>query len=131
MATFFLGLASLCGGRLADAVQLFQQVVTTLAGARAAERFGEPGPPAQFARAFLGLSLAELGRFNEAVAVGEESLRMAQAIDEPFTLMHGYIGAGIPYLFERRRRPRDPAARTGPRALPGDGEPSLVGCDRR
>jgi tetratricopeptide (TPR) repeat protein len=98
MATFFLGLASLCGDRLTDAVQLFQQVVTTLAGARAAERFGEPGPPAQFARAFLGWSLAELGRFDEAVAVGEESLRIAQAIDEPFTLMHGYIGAGIPYL---------------------------------
>jgi tetratricopeptide (TPR) repeat protein len=52
MARFFLGVASLCGGSLADAVQLFQRVVTTLAGARAAERFGEPGPPAQFARAF-------------------------------------------------------------------------------
>jgi tetratricopeptide (TPR) repeat protein len=98
MATFFLGLASLCGGSLADAVQLFQEVVTTLAGARAAERFGEPGPPAQFARAFLGWSLAELGRFDEAVAAGEESLRMAQAIDQPFTLIHGYFGAGIPHL---------------------------------
>jgi class 3 adenylate cyclase/tetratricopeptide (TPR) repeat protein len=98
MATFFLGLASLCGGNLADAVQFFQEVVTTLAGARAAERFGEPGPPAQFARAFLGWSLAELGRFDEAVAAGEESLRMAQAIDQPFTLMHGYFGAGIPHL---------------------------------
>jgi tetratricopeptide (TPR) repeat protein len=98
MGRFFLGLASLCGGGVADAVQLFQQVVTALAGARAAERFGEPGPPAQFARAFLGWSLAELGRFDEAVALGEESLRMAQAIDQPFTLMHGYFGAGIPYL---------------------------------
>src|SRR5262249_30552864 len=46
----------------------------------------------------LGWTLAELGRFDEAVAVGEESLRMAQAVDEPFTLMHGYFGAGIPHL---------------------------------
>ena len=53
---------------------------------------------ALFARAFLAWSLAELGRFDEAGAVGEESLRMAQAIDEPYTLMHGYFGAGIPYL---------------------------------
>ena len=98
MAGFFLGIVSLCASSLADAVELFQQVVTTLAGTRAAERFGEPGPPAVFARAFLGWSLAELGRFDEAVAVGEESLRMAQAIDEPFTLMHGYFGAAIPYL---------------------------------
>jgi tetratricopeptide (TPR) repeat protein len=30
--------------------------------------------------------------------VGEESLRMAEGIDQPFTLMHGYFGAGIPYL---------------------------------
>jgi class 3 adenylate cyclase/tetratricopeptide (TPR) repeat protein len=98
MGRFFLGVASLCGGAVADAAELFQQVVTALAGARAAERFGEPGPPAQFARAFLGWSFAELGRFDEAVALGEESLRMAQAIDQPFTLMHGYFGAGIPYL---------------------------------
>ena len=127
MARFFLGIASLCGGSLADAVELFQQVVTTLAGARAAERFGEPGPPALFARAFLGWSLAELGRFDEAIAVGEESLRMAQAIDQPFTLMHGYFGAGIPLSDARRRGPRDPAARTGPRAVPGDGHTSLAG----
>ena len=98
MARFFLGLASLCGGSLADAVELFHEVVTTLAGERATERFGEPGPPAQFARAFLGWTLAELGRFDEAIVVGEESLRMAQATAQPFTLMHGYFGAGIPYL---------------------------------
>jgi class 3 adenylate cyclase/tetratricopeptide (TPR) repeat protein len=98
MGTFFLGLASLCGGSVAEAVQLFQQVATTLAGARAAERFGEPGPPAQFAHAFLGWSLSELGRFDEAITLGEESLRMAQATDQPFTLMHGYFGAGIPHL---------------------------------
>ena len=98
MASFFLGLASLCGGSLAEAVQLFQQVTTTLVGTRAAERFGEPGPPAQFAQAFLGWSLAELGRFDDAIAVGEESLRVARTIEQPFTLMHGYFGAGIPYL---------------------------------
>src|SRR5215813_2640236 len=98
MAAFFLGIVSLCAGSLADAVQLFEHVVTTLAGPRAEERFGEPGPPALFARAFLAWTFAELGRFDEAIAVGEESLRMAQAIDEPFTLMHGYFGVGIPYL---------------------------------
>jgi class 3 adenylate cyclase/tetratricopeptide (TPR) repeat protein len=98
MATFFLGLRALCSGSLAEAAQLFHQVTTTLAGARAAERFGEPGPPAQFAQAFLGWTLAELGRFDDAIAVGEESLRVARAVDQPFTLMHGYFGAGIPYL---------------------------------
>jgi tetratricopeptide (TPR) repeat protein len=98
MARFFLGLSFLCGGDLVNGSELFQHVVTTLAGARATERFGEPGPPAQFARAFLGWSLAELGRFDEAIAVGEESLRIARAIDQPFTLMHGCFGAGIPYL---------------------------------
>src|SRR5262245_2961308 len=98
MASFFLGLASLCGGSVEEAVRLFGHVITRLAGARAAERFGEPGPPAQFARAFLGWSLAELGRFDEAIAAGEDSLRTALAVDQPFTLMHGYFGAGIPHL---------------------------------
>jgi len=98
VASFFLGIVSLCAGSLKDAVQLFEHVVTTLAGPRAEERFGEPGPPALFTRAFLAWTFAELGRFDEAIAVGEESLRMAQVIDEPFTLMHGYFGTGIPYL---------------------------------
>jgi len=79
-------------------VQLFRQVTTTLVGARAAERFGEPGPPAQFAQAFLGWSLAELGHFDDAISVGEDSLHVARSIDQPFTLMHGYFGAGIPHL---------------------------------
>ena len=98
MARFFVGLASLCGGHLDHAVGFFQEVVNTLAGARAGDLFGEPGPPAQFARAFLGWSLAELGRFDEATALGQESLRMAEAIAQPFTLMHGYFGAAIPLL---------------------------------
>jgi tetratricopeptide (TPR) repeat protein len=98
MPRFYLGIVSLCVGRLADAVELLRQVGTALVGGRAAERFGEPGPPAQFARAFLAWTLAELGRLHDAVAVGDDSLRMAQAVDEPFTLMHGYFGAGIPYL---------------------------------
>jgi tetratricopeptide (TPR) repeat protein len=96
MARFFVGIAHHCGGDYGAAVEKFREVVELLAD-RPDERFGEPGLPAQCALAFQSWSLAELGRFDEAIAVGAEALRIAEAVDQPFTLMHGYF-LGITYL---------------------------------
>ena len=96
MARFFLGIAHHCGGDYAAAAENFREVVVLLAD-RPDERFGEPGLPAQCALAFRSWSLGELGRFDEAIAVGAEALRIAEAVDQPFTLMHGYF-LGIAYL---------------------------------
>ena len=96
MARFFVGIAHHCGGDYGAAVEKFREVVELLAD-RPDERFGEPGLPAQCALAFQSWSLAELGRFDQAIAVGAEALRIAEAVDQPFTLMHGYF-LGIAYL---------------------------------
>ena len=96
MARFFLGIAHHCIGDYADAIENFRDVVALLA-TRPDERFGEPGPPSVFARGFLAWSLAERGQFDAAIAVGEEGLRLAEAVEQPFTLMHGCF-LGIAYL---------------------------------
>ena len=90
------GLAHHCGGSYGAAVENFRDVGALLA-TRRDERFGEPGPPALFAMTFMCWSLAELGRFDEAIAIGGEALRTAEAVDQPFTLMHGYF-LGIAHL---------------------------------
>jgi tetratricopeptide (TPR) repeat protein len=50
------------------------------------ERFGMAGYPAFEARALLALTLAEVGEFAEGVAYGEEAVRIAEALDHPFSL---------------------------------------------
>jgi class 3 adenylate cyclase/tetratricopeptide (TPR) repeat protein len=96
MARFFLGIAHHCLGDYADAIENFQDVIALLAP-RPDEWCGEPGPPSVFARGFLAWSLAERGQFDTAMTVGDEGLRQAEAVEQPFTLMHGYF-VGIAYL---------------------------------
>jgi class 3 adenylate cyclase/tetratricopeptide (TPR) repeat protein len=47
---------------------------------------------------YLGWSLAELGEFEEAARRTEESLRLAEALGNPFRLMTACMGVGMVYL---------------------------------
>jgi class 3 adenylate cyclase/tetratricopeptide (TPR) repeat protein len=84
MARRYLGRSYHAIGDYAGAIEVFKQVVGPPGAG--------PGPPAAtsgsaaLTRVFLMLCLAEVGEFGEAVAYGEESLRIAQAIDHPFNL---------------------------------------------
>ena len=46
----------------------------------------------------MALCLAELGEFSEGITRGEEAVRMAQAIDHPYSLVSAYCGIGGLYL---------------------------------
>ena len=59
------------------------------------ERFGEPGLPYVFCRAYLDWSLAEMGAFVEGLTRGEEAIQVAETVDQPFTLSHAYLGIGF------------------------------------
>src|SRR5207249_7677590 len=45
-------------------------------------------------RAWLGLSLAHLGRFTEALAHAEEAMRIAERTDHPHTLIEAHAALG-------------------------------------
>src|SRR5262249_20891434 len=119
MTNFFLSLAYLVLGNFQQAATGFKRNVDLLQGDLVGERFGEPGLPSVFSRAFLAWCLAELGRFDEAVAPGEEALRIADTVDQPFTHMHAWLGLGVLAL----RKGSPPQAM---RTL----ERSLTLCDR-
>jgi predicted ATPase len=74
MATFFLGLPSLVLGQYRQAAQYHRRNVEALQGRWRHERFGEPGLPSVFCRAYLAWGLAELGAFVEGLARGEEAV---------------------------------------------------------
>ncbi len=86
----------------------------SLEGDRSRERFGLHGFPAVLARCYLAWTLAEGGHFDEGVAHGQEGVRIAEAVDHPYSLAYacwilGYVyalkgdfGHAIP-LFERGR----------------------------
>jgi tetratricopeptide (TPR) repeat protein len=58
------------------------------------ESFGTTGFHSVFARGWLVWCLAELGEFTEAAARGQEGVRIAEAANEPFSLVQAYLGVG-------------------------------------
>jgi tetratricopeptide (TPR) repeat protein len=69
--------------------------VASLEGTPLDERFGLPNLPAVQSRAHLAMCYAQLGMFAEGRAVGEEGLRIAEAVAHPGSLMRAYHGLGL------------------------------------
>src|SRR5206468_1852763 len=61
-------------------------------------RLGEAGLPSVVCRAWLVRSLAELGEFAEGSVHGAEAVRIAETVEQPFTLSNAYIGVGVLHL---------------------------------
>src|SRR5439155_4513671 len=84
-AKYRLAQAHFAVGELRPATALFEETVAALVAegvAGALPRFFPAWP-----RAWLGLSLAHLGRFTEALAHAEEAMRVADRTDHPHTLI--------------------------------------------
>jgi len=79
-ANQFLGVAYQAQGDYPRAIDCFGQAVASLDETQHHERFGEVFPPAVVSRAWLTACHAELGTFVEGRALGEEGLRIAEAI---------------------------------------------------
>jgi len=98
-AHFFLGLAYVYACRWRESIALLNWNVGRLTGALAFERFGEPGPPAVFSRSYLLRALAEMGQFEEALAQGQEAVRLSESIDFPMCLASALEGLGFVHLW--------------------------------
>jgi tetratricopeptide (TPR) repeat protein len=82
----YLGLACLDTGDYRRAEQLLRQVLQWLEGDLSRERFGLAGFPAVMARDYLTRVLTNQGRFNEGIVLGQESLRLAEALEHPYSV---------------------------------------------
>jgi class 3 adenylate cyclase/tetratricopeptide (TPR) repeat protein len=98
MATFFVGTAYHTLGDYRRAVDCFRRNVASVTGELIRERFGMTGIPAVMSRTWLVSCLADLGIFDEGTARGEEAVRLAEAVDHPFSLTQAYFALGTLYL---------------------------------
>jgi Tetratricopeptide repeat len=71
-----------------------------LGGARRYERYGALLSPAVLSRADLAACHAELGTFAQGIALGDEALRIAEAINSPGSLKFALWGFGLVFLYQ-------------------------------
>jgi tetratricopeptide (TPR) repeat protein len=95
LTNYHLGMAYESQGDYRRAIDCFEQTVAFFDGARRRERFGQVFLPAVTARAWLASCHAELGMFAEGRALGEEGLRIAEAVAHPPSLMWALWGIGL------------------------------------
>jgi class 3 adenylate cyclase/tetratricopeptide (TPR) repeat protein len=89
-------------GECVRAASILRQVVASLEGDLARDRFGMAAFPAVFARSYLAWCLAEHGDFAEGAAVGEEGLALAESLDHPYSQGHIAYGLGTHYVLQER-----------------------------
>jgi class 3 adenylate cyclase/tetratricopeptide (TPR) repeat protein len=95
LANRVLGIAYQAQGDYRRAIDCFGQTVVSLEGTKRRERFGQIFLPAVSSRAYLAACHAELGTFAEGSALGDEGLRIAEAVDHPGSLMLASWGMGL------------------------------------
>jgi tetratricopeptide (TPR) repeat protein len=72
-----------------------RQNATFLQGELARERFGLPVFPAVNSWGWLAWNLTEVGVFAEAIAWGEDGVRIAETVDHPVSLASAYAAASL------------------------------------
>jgi DNA-binding SARP family transcriptional activator/energy-coupling factor transporter ATP-binding protein EcfA2 len=101
-STLYIGCARFCLGDLRESEDAFRQVIDALRPAAAGERLGLHGLPLAFAAGGLTALLAEQGRFEEARALGEESVRIAESLSHAYSLVFALRVLGHAYTVEGR-----------------------------
>jgi tetratricopeptide (TPR) repeat protein len=97
-AHFSLGQAYYALGDYPQAIDFHRRSVASAEGGGGREHVSERILRAVTSRAWLAWSLAEVGEFPEGIARGEEGVRMAEAVDQPYSLIAAYLGMGVLYL---------------------------------
>jgi class 3 adenylate cyclase/tetratricopeptide (TPR) repeat protein len=107
-STSVLGQAHYAEGAYAVGAAALRRIVRALDQGHGRQRLGLAGLPSVTARTFLAFCLAELGEFDEAELRTDEAIRLAEAVDHPYSLAHALFGAGHVWL--RRGKVRNAIA---------------------
>jgi class 3 adenylate cyclase/tetratricopeptide (TPR) repeat protein len=99
MANYRLGQSYFHLGEYRRAIDCLRDNVAALAGDLRYTRFGMTGLPSVFSGTFLVWCLAECGEFAEGLIHGEDAMQIADAADEPFSLMRAYEALGYLALY--------------------------------
>jgi len=93
-----LGQASHVAGEYREAIAALSVNVDELQGDLLGRRFGLVGLASVLSRAWLVWCLAELGEFEQAVPRGDEAVRIAEAVDHPYSILAAQFGVGTLHL---------------------------------
>src|SRR5262249_38281486 len=74
--------------------EYFARILELLAGDRFRERCGLAGYPSVMSRFFWTMALAERGEFDRGVVESREGIRLAEALDHPYSLTGALLGLG-------------------------------------
>jgi tetratricopeptide (TPR) repeat protein len=85
-------------GDYARAIDCLRRNVASLEGQLLREHFGLPVPASVYSHTWLVASLAELGAFGEGIVYGEAEFRIAESVDQPYSLIHASFSTGLLYL---------------------------------
>ena len=99
-ATFRLGQVHFARGDYRRAVEFLERNVAELTGDLLYQTFGLPYHPAVSSRAWSAWCLGELGEFAEAVARGEEAVRLAEGVDHAYSRVIASVGAGVAHVIK-------------------------------
>ncbi len=94
VATFFLGQGYFNIGDYTRAIDHCRRNVTVIKGERAYQRLGLTGLPSVLSRTWLAWSLAERGEFPEAMVHAKDSLVIAEAAGQPYSIVAACLDAG-------------------------------------
>src|SRR5262245_1002432 len=95
LANHYLGITCGAQGDIPRAIDYLRQAVASIHGAQHHEHFGYDYLPTVQSLAFLAVGYAELGRFAEGRALGEEGLQIAEEVAHLSNLMWAYYGIGV------------------------------------
>jgi class 3 adenylate cyclase/tetratricopeptide (TPR) repeat protein len=98
MTNFRLGQAYHSLGQYPRAMECLRPNLELISDDLLLERMYSAGLPSVFSRIWLALCLAELGEFGQALAIGGEALRIAEAGDPGYSLALACVGLGNVHL---------------------------------
>jgi tetratricopeptide (TPR) repeat protein len=95
VALHYLGVAYYDVGDFQQALDVFRQALALLTGERRSAYLGQPALPAVVMCGYVAGCLAELGRFAEGRSMGEDAVRLAEAVEQPYSLLFAYVWPGL------------------------------------
>ena len=95
VASLYLGQAYYIIGEFQEAKSLLERSIDLLKGDLIFQRLGMLALPSVLARAWLAWALAEMGELETAQAHADEAVRIAEAVNQPWSLIFGYLASGV------------------------------------
>ena len=93
-ALLYLGWASYALGDYPQAIEAMTRNIASLESDLVHERLGMPGLPSIVSRQVVAWCLAETGAFAEGAIHGAEAVRIAEATNQPYSLIVAHFGVG-------------------------------------